>query len=105
MSEYQLHPGTTVISSPGKFEGEPAWLPELFYVSADSEIWDASTLIAVFKLDAELRALVGASADESDAYLLVWETEQGFAEHRFLSSAAFARFEAECEAGESDEAE
>jgi hypothetical protein len=95
-NEYQVHPGTNIISSPGKFEGEPSWLPALLSEQADEEIYDAGNWIGVFMLDEEIKAHIGSDAEGYDA-VVVWETEQGFVGQRLLTMAELDTFRAACE--------
>jgi hypothetical protein len=100
--DYRTHPGTNIISSPGKFEGEPSWLPALLAEPADEEIYDSGNWLGVFQLDDEIRAHVGADAEGYDA-VVVWETEQGFASQRLLTTEQLDALRAECEADAANE--
>ena len=105
-NDYRTHPGTNIISSPGKFEGEPSWLPELLACIevCDEEIWDGETLLAVFKLDSEIRQHIGEDAEGYDV-VVVWETEQGFATQRLMTTGELNRLRANCEQDAEDVSE
>ena len=96
---YRTYPNTNIIAEPGKFEGEPVWLPDLWESvldgNGDETIYDNERPIEVFLLGADLRALTDAC--ETDDAVLVWETDQGFVCHRFMTAKQLKAFRRECE--------
>lgn len=85
------------IKTPGKFEGEPEWLPSYWDDTLngfeDEILIDDSceTPFSVFKLDTDDKARLGEDYDESTPYLIIWEDGQGFVRHRFASAQSMDR--------------
>lgn len=73
-----------IIVTPGKFEGEPYWMPTIWEMvlggMADESLHDGSTAYDAFKIDAELSILTGLKV-QPDVYLVIWSDEQGFVNH------------------------
>lgn len=104
------------IRNPGKFEGEPSYVPALWDMvlegATDDEFHDGETPVAVFTVDAALRAEFtdGATGtaygiDPADVTALVdgesvllWESETGFVNSRTVDAAELARIMGECAA-------
>lgn len=88
-----------MIMTPGKFEGEPDWLPELWERALDGDsddtLYDGDTPIDVFYLNPELRART--DADDMDYAILMWETDQGFVCQRFVTERQLDNYRAELE--------
>lgn len=88
-----------VITSPGKFEGEPEWLPAVWEAAlegrADREVMDGDTPVSCFAHDPEIVDLLGPTHLTSpDLYLAVWEDDQGFVRHNpSISARALDRIE------------
>lgn len=78
--DYQYTTKDGVIVSPGKFEGEPAWLPYFYTLwndgGADDEILIHGTTTAIFNIDASDVTRFPALAGVRQIY--VWEDSQGF---------------------------
>ena len=81
-----------IITSPGKFEGEMAYVPYFWDLVlegfSDEEIWDDDLLISRFKIDTDLVSLFPGSltVDDVDKALDLWEDGQGFVFGRFATS-------------------
>jgi len=58
-NSYQTWPGTNIIRDPGKFEGEPSYVPDLWEKvldgGNDETIMDSDTVVSVLWLDDEVR--------------------------------------------------
>ena len=85
-----------VIRDPGKFEGEPSFVPELWDMvmdgGMDDEFYDGDKPVAVFMIDNELRtkfpAAFGPDGSYSVAYaILLYEDSQGFVNSSSVDSA------------------
>lgn len=78
------------IVSPGKFEGEPEWMPTLWDMvlgsMADKSVHDGTTAYDGFELDDDMAKLTGLEAKEG-IYIVVWSDEQGFVSHMLLSES------------------
>lgn len=77
-----------VIKNPGKFEGEPAWVPQLWDRAmngfSDISVHDGSMAIDGFRLDSGLAALVGLDADPK-RYVCLWSSDDGFVSHMLMT--------------------
>jgi hypothetical protein len=79
-----------LITDPGKFEGEPIYIP-VFYdfcleSGADEELYDdCETLFSFFKIDGLDTAQHGIPAECAGKVLCLWETEQGFVNHTWFN--------------------
>lgn len=75
------------IVSPGKFEGEPYWVPEAWDIILNGgqnfEFDDCGTLISSLNIDFEFIKDFPALSDSLNRgeHLFMWETEQGFIHH------------------------
>lgn len=91
---------TDTIRTPGKFEGEPAYVAYLWKRcagQADELLWDGAYLYDVFDLsDPTTARIVRPSSD--DAFLLLWERGDGFVNSSLLTAAEYSAFVAECDA-------
>lgn len=87
-----------MITTPGKFEGCPDYLPKVWeWVvdgCSDDTIYDTRSerAIDVFLLDSDVRDLVGSHADDDDYAMLVWESEQGFVYHCYVTEQEYADY-------------
>jgi hypothetical protein len=85
IEEYKVRDG--IIVSPGKFEGEPYWMPTLYDMvlggMADESIHDGSTAYDAFKIDSNLSILTGLKVQ--DAYLVIWSDDNGFINHMIMN--------------------
>lgn len=76
------------IKSPGKFEGNPPWVPLLWdrVMSGFSDIslHDGTMAIDAFRLDKEIAALTGLEADPG-RYVALWSSDDGFVSHMVMS--------------------
>lgn len=81
-SEYETHPNTDIIRSPGKFEGEPLWAVYFWNLaldgSGDVEWDDDETEITTFQIQDEDRAIFPELAEEGITSVSLWEDSQGF---------------------------
>lgn len=77
-----------IITSPGKFEGEPEWIVTLYEMvlngMADESVHDGTMVIDAFKLDAEMARLTGLE-ESSEHYVCLWSNDQGFVSHKVLT--------------------
>lgn len=97
MPEYKVEQG--IIRSPGKFEGEPEWVPgfwERVLDGADDEILFDEDPVSVFILDDADRRTIGAAAEGSVA-LLLWEDTSGFVRSRLVSQTKLDGLRADSE--------
>lgn len=77
-------------TEPGKFEGEPAFVPRLWDLVmdgvADVSTFDGDTAVDIIVVGDGLRELY---PDLGDIYAVaLWETEQGFVFHRPMANEA-----------------
>lgn len=86
MEDYKIVDGRIV--SPGKFEGEPAWILTLWDMvlggMADVSVHDGTMAIDGFELDERTAALVGMEARPGH-YVCLWSDDQGFVSHIVMS--------------------
>ncbi len=81
------------VSTPGKFEGEPAYVPYFWeYIldtgSGDDEIWENDVPVDVLIVDKHDRTTFPELADVE--VVLIWENDQGFVLHRdFATEGAY----------------
>jgi hypothetical protein len=82
------------ITQPGKFEGEPTYVPVLWEMALDGrqdeDLWDAETQLSAFHVTPELRDLMGAElipAEYLGHTIMLWETDQGFVLSRVMTQA------------------
>jgi len=94
-----------VIQSPGKFEGEPLYVPHYWDMSGDGSCdmltWSDGSTVYVVTLDAtdyaEWPELTGVHA------LAMQESESGFVSCATHTAESLAELEADCESDESDD--
>lgn len=83
--DYKVRDG--IIVSPGKFEGEPYWMPTLWDMvlggMADESLHDGTTAYDAFKVDSDLSIMTGLPVQ--DAFLVIWSDEQGFVNHMIMN--------------------
>lgn len=104
--EFETHEGTNIIRTPGKFEGEPLWLVDLYESgvlesASDETLYEGNgeTAVDVFYIDDDdLRAKLGTDASADSYAVLVWTTEQGFVCQRVMTYFEFDRYKRELEA-------
>lgn len=101
-------PGVTdagTIRGPGKFEGEPYYVPYYWDVAnsgaADEELFDGEIPVSIFKLDSKDRHAFGFDKGEDELWL--WEREDGFVLHRLLSTKKADELREELEEAPSDD--
>jgi hypothetical protein len=86
VSDYKVVNGFIV--SPGKFEGEPAWVPTLHELvlagMADHSVHDGSMAIDAFELDADTARMTGLDA-RPGVYVCLWTDDQGFVNHMIMT--------------------
>lgn len=94
MSIYKIENGRIV--SPGKFEGEPAWILDLWErvlnSEADVSLHDRSTAFDAFEIDDEIAALTGYRARQG-TYVVLWSDDNGFVSHMVMDQAALDALE------------
>ena len=94
------------IREPGKFEGEPRYVRNLWENSMDGmedeTIYDCDTPVSVFKLNAEDRAAF--DLDSADYAVCLWEDSNGFVHSRVMSESDLDSFRSECESEVTDDA-
>lgn len=77
-----------LIANPGKFQGEPFWLPMLWdrvmNGFSDKSVHDGSMAIDGFRLDANLCALTGMDVAPG-SFLCLWSDDQGFVSHMVMT--------------------
>lgn len=77
------------VTGPGKFKGEPAYVPYFYDLTMDSSqddtIYDGDTPVFCFDVTDTDRKAFPDLADVHRVYL--WESEQGFVYHRTVESA------------------
>ena len=80
---------SNIIRSPGKFEGEPRYVPYFFDAelngAPDDELDDSGTLVTVFKITEEDVGLYPELANNVDRFICLWESDDGFAYHDIIS--------------------
>lgn len=85
-----------LITSPGKFEAEPAWVPLLWdrVMSgfSDESVHDGSMAIDGFNLTPEIAALTGLEA-HPDRLVCLWSDDQGFVSHMIMTREEFNQCE------------
>lgn len=84
--EYKVVNG--IIKTPGKFEGEPYWMPTIWDMvlggMADESLHDGSTAYDAFKMDSELSIMTGLPVTEG-SFLVIWSDERGFVNHMIMT--------------------
>ena len=94
MSDYKVVKGFIV--SPGKFEGEPEWMPDLWDRIlggfSDVSLHDGTTAYDAFRLTDEIAALTGYRA-RPDTYVVIWSDEKGFISHMTMDQGALDAIE------------
>lgn len=98
---------TQIISSPGKFEGEPVYVREFADCQSDEDIFSGSDeslmVYAVYYLTAKERKAL--ELDEDDENLILWTDSQGFVYSRLMSDSDLGAFRAEVESEQQTEDE
>lgn len=91
---YKVENGRIV--SPGKFEGEPAWMLDLWdrVMSGFSDIslHDGSTAFDAFEIDQEIADLTGYRP-RPGTYVVVWSDDNGFVSHMVMDQATLDAIE------------
>ena len=85
--DYKLHNG--IIAEPGKFEGDPLYVPYFWDMAlqglADDDYFDeGDVLISVFQITEKYAATFPELESEIGMLIEVWENEQGFVYHDFV---------------------
>jgi hypothetical protein len=95
-----------LIKQPGKFEGEPYWVPELWDWALDSNedvlVEDCGTLVSVFIVDDEM---IRSYPELLSPYYAVglWETDLGFVCHYLFERAEdLKQYISDCERGDDE---
>lgn len=87
-SEIEFRVVNGFITNPGKYEGEPSWVPTLHELvmagMADHSVHDGSMAIDAFELDADTARLTGLDA-RADVYVCLWTDDQGFVNHMLMT--------------------
>ena len=78
--------GNGTIRSPGKFEGEPWWVPTAWDITMDG-CCDELDAGSVFEPDEQEREDWGVSGEPS--HLLLTESNQGFVSHTWITAEQF----------------
>lgn len=85
VEDYKVVKG--IIVSPGKFEGEPYWMPTIYDMvlsgMADESMHDGTTAYDAFKIDTDLSILTGLPVQ--DAFLVIWSDDSSFVNHMIMS--------------------
>ncbi len=85
---------TQIIREPGKFEGEPLYVRELWELGleggASETVYDGETPVDVFILTDGDRESYKLDAD--DYAILLWESETGFVNSRVMTETQFDDF-------------
>jgi hypothetical protein len=86
--EYEVSEESNSITSPGKFQGNPPWVPLLWdrvqSGFSDISLHDGSMAIDAFRLDKEIAALTGLEPNPG-AYVALWQSDDGFVTHMVMS--------------------
>ena len=91
---------TTTITLPGKYQGEPAWVPYLWAQDADQDFYDgADTLYRAYKVSKIVTRDVLFYPDLRDVFAVVLhESDDGFVHAKtFATSYELGTFINECE--------
>lgn len=77
-----------IIKNPGKFEGEPGWLPQLWdrvqSGFSDVSVHDGSMVIDAFRLDSGLASLTGLDENPTN-FVCLWSDDNGFVSHMVMT--------------------
>lgn len=94
---------TTIITTPGKFEGEPTYVPHFWDGDGeDDSFFDGGDLIRAWRPTAEDRAEWPDLQDV--AVFVLWERSDGFVCSReFTDSSEYEAIRAQCDADAGDE--
>lgn len=90
-----------MVKGPGKFEGEPAWVPYLWGLAMDGqssdEIYDEDVLLAVFRLSAsdedwsDVHQMFSEIRQEGIENVVLWSDDLGFVRHKCASDRELKR--------------
>lgn len=95
-----------MVPGPGKFEGEPTFVPHFYDVmldgASDVSMFDGDTPVEIFIVDADD---VRKFPDLEGTYAVaIWESEQGFVYHQALATMTeYEQLMADLESEEIDE--
>lgn len=90
--------GIPIIHEPGKFEGEPVFVPYLYALAMESFSDESGDGYDAFRVDDELRAKFPAPREWAGiAWVLLTYSDQGFVSSEMLTERQFRDFEAECQ--------
>lgn len=71
-----------IITNPGKFEGEPSYVPALWDAAiegrSDRTVMDGETEISCFQIDEEIAEAIGEAGAMRGMFVCLWEDDQGF---------------------------
>jgi hypothetical protein len=89
-----------IIRDPGKFEGEPVYVRDMWTDIVcngmeDESLYDAGQQIYVLVFDKMDRATY--ALDDDDYAILLWEDSVGFVHSRHINEADLNAFRKECE--------
>lgn len=88
-----------IITSPGKFEGEPSYVPALWEAAiegrSDRTVMDGETEISCFAIDDEIAEAIGEQGPMAGMFVCLWETDDGFVYSETWSEADIAKAEAD----------
>lgn len=97
------------VSDPGKFEGEPAYVPYCwqFYLDGfeDDTVYCGSNHYSVYFVDNDLRAKFPDLLGLKDFAVVLWQSDQGFVNSECFSKDQYDAFVADCESENEEESE
>jgi hypothetical protein len=95
-----------MITSPGKFEGEPDYVPELWDMTLDGftdwEFYNGETLCSVLAVDTDLVRRIPALSDLLGKRLVLFEDELGFVYCVTYDADSLEALIAECDAAQEE---
>lgn len=85
------------IVSPGKFQGEPEWILDLWEKvlsgRSDVSLHDGSTAFDAFEIDDHISELTGYRPNKG-TYIVLWSDDKGFVNSMVMDQAALDAIEA-----------
>lgn len=94
-AHYDIEAG--IIVTPGKFEGEPPWVPALWHGDLDYDFFDGDMPVSRVEVDAELVADWPELANDRGRIIFLWESSQGFVHSAIHSRRAADHIQEQCE--------
>ena len=90
ISKEQMTEYVIAVNHPGKFEGEPIYVPYFWDLvlngSQDGTIYDEDSPVDYVQVNVEDAEMFQELRGRSGLYILLWESNQGFVYHRFVNS-------------------